>query len=301
MTAATPPAGAGLRRRLEAHIDRLPVLPQAVARLLSLDPADDGYFDDVVLLLESEPNFAARVLMAANSAASAPTNPVSTLQGAVARIGSRGASNLVLALSVTTVFVPRTPWEQSLWRHGVQVAHAARALATLAADPHLDPEVVYATALLHDIGRLVMFQEAPEQLQQVDEGDWDTPAALVEQELAICGMSHGEIGALACSRWRLPEPIVSAVRHHHDPLPATFETAADKATAITRLADLAMFPSAMPGSPNLAESLDAEQLRAALGPYLPPFLEVAAHRLHALVQTTAADADAACRALGIGG
>lgn len=186
-----------LRERLQRHLDELPVLPMVLVRLLALDPDDEHLPDRVVSLIESEPNFSTRVLAAANSAASSPVAHITTLPNAIARIGTTGASNLVLTIGVTRVFVPRDDWEWSLWRHALQVALAAR-------------------ALLHDIGRFVMFQEAPDQLREIDEGTWDSPEQLVSLEREICGVDHAELGALACHVWGLPDEIVDVVRHHHD-------------------------------------------------------------------------------------
>ncbi|MGH1487991.1 MAG: HDOD domain-containing protein [Acidimicrobiales bacterium] len=290
-----------LRRRLEAHIDNLPVLPLALANLMALDATAEDYFDRVLQIIEAEPNFAARLLIAANSASSAPSNPVTTLATAIARIGSKGATDLVLALSVTKVFVPRDRWEQSLWRHGVQVAHAARLLATHVPDDEgVRPEEVYACALLHDVGRFVLFQEAPEELRAVDEGDWDTPQTLIDQEQAICGLTHPELGAMACVKWRLPDAIRQSVRKHHDPLPDKLSTLEDKIVAIVRVADLAMFPSAVPGNDSLAQAMSSEELLEYVQPRLPSFLTISGPLLSQLIEQAEADADAACQALGIG-
>ena len=290
----------GIRRRLEKHIDSLPVLPLALANLLALDPDDEDYFDDVLRILESEPNFAARLLVAANSAESSPTHPVTTLAGAVARIGSRGATNLVLALSVTKVFVPRDPWEQSLWRHGVQVAHAARSLARHVPDDEaINPDEAYACGLLHDLGRFVFFQEAPDQLRAVDEGAWETPEALIEQELEICGLTHPEVGAMACERWGLPAVIARVVRQHHYPLPERFTDPDEKVVAIVRFADLAMFPSAMPGADVLHRSLGIDELVTYLQPRLPSFLPLSGAQLSQIVEQAGLEADQASQALGI--
>lgn len=289
-----------LRRRLEGHIENLPVLPMALSQLLSLDQEDDDYFEKVLTIIESEPNFAARLLIAANSAASAPSNPVTTLANAVARIGSKGATNLVLALSVTRVFIPRDQWERSLWRHGVQVAHAARALATAAGDQEVNPDEAYTCALLHDIGRFVLFQEAPDRLRMVDEGDWDTPQLLVEQEKEICGITHPELGAMACTKWKLPAPVVAVIRNHHRPLPERYTSGEDKMAAIVRLADLAMFPSTKPGSEHVDKTMEPDVLAASLQHHVPRFLSLTTAKLASIIEQSAADADAACEALGIG-
>lgn len=289
-----------LRRRLESHIENLPVLPLALANLMALDTNTDDYFENVLRIIEAEPNFAARLLIAANSAESAPADPVATLASAIARIGSKGAANLVLALSVSKVFVPRDPWEKSLWRHGVQVAHAARLLAThVHPDEGVGPDEVYTCALLHDIGRFVLFQESPDQLRAVDEGDWETPQALIDQETAICGLTHPELGAMACTKWRLPDVVRQSVLKHHDPLPDDLPTPADKVVAIVRLADLAMFPSARPDLENLDETMDLATLVSYLEPRMPPFLKLSGSQLAHLIEQAAADADVASQALGI--
>ena len=291
----------GIRRRLQRHIDNLPVLPLALVNLLALDPESDDYFDDVIGILESEPNFAARLLVAANSAYSSPARPIVTLPAAVTRIGSRGATDLVLALSVVKVFVPRDPWERGLWRHGVQVAHAARALAREARGGGLNPDEAYTCALLHDVGRFVFFQEAPDKLRAVDEGDWSTPQALVEEERVICGLTHPEVGAMACDRWGLPEIIGNIVRRHHDPLPDDFSQPEDRMLAIVQLADLAMFQSVLTGTHGPEEPPDPTVLAADLRPRLPPFLPLSVDKLTEIIEQAEREADQASEALGIVG
>lgn len=296
-----PPAAieARLRRRLQHHLDQLPVLPTTIAQLLSLSPDSSSHFDDVLRLVESEPNFASRILITANSAASSPIDPIADLRRAVARIGSTGAANLLLAVSVTRVFVPRDPWEKGLWRHGLQVAHAARGLTELIGDPSLNPGEAYTAGLLHDIGRFVLFQEAPDELRQVDETAWETPDDLVATERAICGLTHPELGALACQQWGLPDIITSVVRHHHDPLPPVYTGPEAKLAALVRLADFAMVPSTLPGAVSLAESADDEELAALLGTKVPPFLRLSLGRMREIIQRAADEAEVTSVALGL--
>ena len=145
----------------------------------------------------------------------------------------------------------------------------------------------------------MFFQEAPDQLRAVDEGDWETPQALIEQELAICGLTHPEVGAMACSKWGLPKVIERVVRQHHDPLPERLRYRDEKVVAIVRLADLSMFPSAMPGTESLDQSLDADELAAYLEAGMPSFLSLTGSQLAQIVGQAGAEADQASRALGI--
>ena len=141
-----------------------------------------------------------------------------------------------------------------------------------------------------------MFQEAPELLRRVDEGDWHTPDALILEERKICEMTHTELGALACSKWQLPEIIVAVVRDHHSPKPLTGRVG--MLTSLIRLADLAMFPSATPGVPGLEEAED-EILNQVLMPKLPSFLHITLAELKTIIAATAAEADSISKSLGV--
>ncbi len=287
-----------IKDMLMRHVDDLPVLPRVVVRLMALDPKEPKYFERVVSLIEAEPALAARVLALANSAASAPRTPIPTLLAAVPRVGSATASNLVLALSVTRVFVPRDDWEKSLWRHAMQVGLLARALALRFSDPDLHADVAYTCGLLHDLGRFIMFQDAPEALRQIDEGDWDAPEALVAAERSICGLTHTELGAHVCANWRLPPTVIGVIRDHHLAPQKLPPGGGGKLLSIVRWSDLAMFPSAMPGTPGNEHAND-DTLKTLLEKG-PAFLHLTPQSLRSMLKTVAGDAEAMCVALGLG-
>lgn len=287
-----------MRALLEHHIDRLPVLPTVVARLMVLDREDEGYFEEVLGLVEADPTVAARILAAANAAASSPRDPVASVRVALARLGSRGAARAIMDAGVSKVFIPRTDWEKSLWRHALQVGGALRALADLDPSGSVDRDVAYAVGLLHDVGRLVMFQAAPEVLHQIDEGGLDSPQALVEAERRLCGITHAELGARACRRWGLPDVLVDAVARHHHPVGNTTDPVG-LLIAMCRFADLAMFPSAMPGTRGLVD--DPEKIEDYLLPRLPPNLAaVDLATLHKVIAETLAATDETGATLGFG-
>ncbi len=284
-----------LRARLERRIKELPILPTVVARLMTLDRDDEDYFDHLVELIESEPNFAARILAIANSAASSPRAPIASTGAAIARLGSTVSTDVVTALGVARVFVPQTKWEKSLWRHSIQVATASRALAIVAGDPKVKPDECHTAGLLHDIGRFVMFQEAPDTLRQIDEGDWDNRETLVRVERSICGLTHGEIAEMACQQWLLPATISVTARQHHDPV-ATKPSSSpeDMILDIVRFADLALFPSAM------GDSLDTGKERLTeLVPHLPWFIQLSPESLQTLITESVENANKTAAALGV--
>lgn len=264
-----------LRRRLEQHLDELPVLPTVIAELMQLREDSPRYFEDVRKLIDREPTFTTRLLAAANSAASAPRKPIASVRDALSWVGSKRAANVLLAAAVTRVFVPRDPWEKGLWRHSLEVAILSRALAR---HRGLDPELAYTCGLLHDIGRFLLFQEAADQLRQIEQTPWRSADELLTAERRICGATHAELGAQACRKWRLPEQIAEMVANHHVP-----SRAEDAVTPIVACADMTMFAS----------------MRAAPGGPIEPCRETADVGLDAVVEAARAEAEATVRALGV--
>ncbi|MDE3204935.1 MAG: HDOD domain-containing protein [Acidobacteriota bacterium] len=286
---------ANLRERLEGHLRELPVLPSVVVKLLRLNRDDEDYPDEVIATVESEPNFSTQVMAVANSAASSPLAPITTISAAVTRIGADYAANLVVSSGVTRVFVPRDSWDRSLWRHALQVASAAKAVCGHLTGERVNPDEAYTAGLLHDVGRFVMFQEAPERLRQIDEGNWEGPEDLTEMEKSICGVNHAELGAIACEQWGIPDLIGQVVLHHHDrnlPPDALL-------TSVVRFADLAMFPSARPDRSGYAEA-EEETVWEELHTRIPPNVNLDAHQLHALIQDVTERTERISQALGIG-
>jgi len=198
----------------DVKLEQLPVLPAVVVRLMSLSPGSDSYFEEVLRASSEDPALAIRVIHAANSALSAPRQPINTLEGALARLGATSIGNLVTAMAVTQVFVPRSRGEVDLWIHSVEVA-AACELMVANAGVGVDHRHAYLCGLLHDIGRFVMFDQAPELLRAVDDGGWSSLNELVAAERKVFGYNHTDLGHQLCLKWSIPEPIATVVRDHH--------------------------------------------------------------------------------------
>lgn len=201
----------------DVSIDELPVLPAVIVRLMELDPEADGFFDEVLALASHDPTFAVRAIHGLNNVTSAPSRPIETIRGAVARLGATHIRELVTSLSVAEVFVPRTDHEVDLWVHAVEVAEAARLVAR-DGRAHVDEHQAHLCGLLHDIGRFVMFVRSPERLRHVNEHDWADPVALLDAEQQEFGYHHTEIGHALCVRWQLPAHLAHVVRDHHHPM-----------------------------------------------------------------------------------
>ena len=198
-------------------IATLPLLPSVVSRLLSLNPEDDNFLDEVYHLARQDPTFSFRLIQyAARTCRSSAMADKFSLRHAIARLGSRQIASIVASLSLTDAFEPQNESDRNLWLHSVEVAVTARKLVEAMPDLQLDAELIYLGALLHDIGRFVIFQAIPEGPARIDEHQWITPLALLDAEASICGTDHVTVGRQACEHWEIPGPIGDIVSNHHN-------------------------------------------------------------------------------------
>ncbi len=208
---------------MERKIDELPMLPQVLVRILQISTAQDDYFEQIDNVAREDPPFAVRLLAMANSASSSPVTPVKSIRDALTRVGATTITSLVASLAVQRVFVPSLPSQVALWKHAIRVAVAAEAIAGLMPVLKVDRGQAYLGGLLHDIGRFVMFEHAPESLLKVDESHWNSPERLIDADVEIFKFTHSELGYLACSRWGLPGDLAEVVRRHHEELDGPFK------------------------------------------------------------------------------
>jgi putative nucleotidyltransferase with HDIG domain len=222
---------------VDLKLDQLPVLPGVVVRLMGLSPGSDTYFDEVVGVSAEDPSLAVRVIHAANSALSAPRQPIETLQGAVARLGATHIGSLVTTIAMARVFEPDSPTAADLWLHSVEVATTCRLI--VANSPiGVDQHQAYLCGLLHDIGRFVMLAHLAGTVRTADEGGWATPSDLIAAECEAFGFDHTEVGQQLCVRWSIPRRIATVVHEHHRPLKLEPPVTADqRLAAVVQVAD----------------------------------------------------------------
>jgi putative nucleotidyltransferase with HDIG domain len=203
---------------LESELAALPLLPVVIAELLSLDPDADDYFDRLLRLAEGSAPLAERVLGWANSVSSTSAKPIVSLYQAHTRLGSERISELILALAVIQVFVPRSPAQRALMVHSLETALFARLLSRHVEGIRCNSDQAYLCGLLHDIGRFVQFQRMPADLTGVDDLHRGSQQELIAAERRSTGYDHALLGWQACKKWMLPNAIGEVVRRHHDVL-----------------------------------------------------------------------------------
>lgn len=188
-------------------------LPTAARQALALCEDSGLSRSQLAAKLGADPALVQGLLKTANSAAfAAGRNPVLGIEPALDRIGVTGTRAVVLASCVDGLLSHPggefNAMAADVWAHMVRTAPLARAIAPAFA---ADADEAFAVALLHDIGKLVIFDRisvlrASRRRPITLDADF---AHVLLQEL------HEPLGALAAERWGMGERAANAIGTHH--------------------------------------------------------------------------------------
>jgi putative nucleotidyltransferase with HDIG domain len=202
---------------LVGSLQELPSLPRTYAQLRRALSEPGTSIGQVVRIVEQDVAISAKVLQLVNSAFFGVTRGISDIQTAVSYLGMTILQDLVLSVEVFRTFQPKTAIPGfSLDEFHQHSQLSARIASGIGHTARLSNAVVVG-GLLHDIGKLVIAERAPEHFARAVQGVHEErrPLFMIEEELI--GVSHAEVGAYLLSLWGLPSPIVEAVAHHHHP------------------------------------------------------------------------------------
>ncbi|MFQ5706183.1 MAG: HDOD domain-containing protein [bacterium] len=197
-------------------ISSLPTIYVKVNELIN-DPTSCAA--DLGRVIEKDQALTAKLLRLANSAFYGFPGRIETVTRAVTIIGFKQLKDLVLALSVRSVFNEfgkNSPINmKSFWEHSIACGIASRVLAVYKGEQR--PESFFVAGFLHDFGRLVLLENFPEKYVEVYEMARESNRLAFEIEREVFGFTHAEVGGELIRTWNLPASLSEAIRYHHDP------------------------------------------------------------------------------------
>jgi putative nucleotidyltransferase with HDIG domain len=199
----------------------LPPAPRILPELMLLLNQPDIDSSRVVNLLSTDPGLTTDVLRLCNSAFLGGSSPAEDLQEALTRLGFRQVYQLVAVVSGARALTPpQTGYGLAggeLWKHCVTAALGAQLVARDLGD---DESVTFTAGLLHDVGKIVLSSALTDKHARILEETEKHQRSMHDTERLLLGFAHAEVGARLLERWKLPTPLVAAVRHHHTPADA---------------------------------------------------------------------------------
>ena len=208
----------GKKREIISKMKSFPSMSGIAAKVLKLLDDPDAGAGQVEQLLKQDPSLTANLLKLTNSAYFGIPSKVGSVRHAIAMLGWKRLSKLVMAACVSAITDRQIPGYDLppgvLWQHSVAVSVTAEGLMRELKIAESDE--IFTAALLHDLGKLILGGFVEKDLEEIEKvAARGIPFQMAEQE--VLGTDHAEIGALMLESWSFPPNLVSAVRWHHDP------------------------------------------------------------------------------------
>lgn len=211
--------------------------PQAAQRALAKTRNPDIGMAELVRVVEEDPTLGQALLRYANSAYYNTGSTVVSLRHAAQRVGSSGVHNVVLGVMVEGMLCkPGGEYQKMVIQvrdHLVRTAPIARAIGR---GFGLVPDECFSLALLHDAGKLVVF-DVIGALRHETRRDVNIPKSVVSRVLREV---HEPLGGIAVQHWGLGDSVAASIsRHHRNPVP-TVEDRMSEALFVAERAEYAL-------------------------------------------------------------
>lgn len=168
----------------------------------------------VVSLIRSDVALSATVVKVANSASSGAARKVSSINEAIALLGSQQLLNFVVGELLKRML--STPKSAGLERFWDRAAHNASVCALLTERlPGTRRETAYCFGLFHDCGIPLMMQRFPDYKDTLRLANQSGQSFTATEE-ARHGTDHATIGYLLTRSWGLADTLSKAIRFHHE-------------------------------------------------------------------------------------
>jgi len=211
-----------IKQRLEETLD-LPPLPETARKIIDLRVDPNADTTDLAKIVELDPGMAAQVVSWARSPYYGVRGEIRNVEDAVLRVlGFDLVINLALGLALgRTLSVPKEGPDgyAPFWQQAVATAALMGELARLMpAKRRPNSGTAYLCGLLHNFGFLIMGHIFPPQFSLVNRHVESNPHInrnLIEKHLV--GLTREQVSSLLMGQWRMPEEVVEALKHQHNP------------------------------------------------------------------------------------
>lgn len=200
-----------------SQVETLPSLPSACQALHAELESPHANLRVAAEIVSRDPVMTAKLLQLVNSAFLGTASRLSCPKKAISIIGLDNLRSLVLSVGLFSELPPSlAEMLAPLWKHAYNCARFAKAIARREQASETTVQDSFTAGLLHGIGWIVLAAEYGEQFQGLYLSG-DEVGSKGDQEQALFGGTHGQVGAYLLGLWGLPDSIIEAVAWHREP------------------------------------------------------------------------------------
>ncbi len=219
-----------------AKATELPVLPGTAQKVLAMMGDPDVSIEKIKRIVSSDPSLATKLLKVANSAFYGGYRNIQNLNQAILRLGLNSVRNIIVATSMKNVYKRFGLAERMLMD---QLIGSALISSIIARESRMaDPEDAFIGGLLHDIGKVVLNNEYPNEFARVMERVYNDSVQFTAAEIEVFAFSHRELGAMIIRKWGFPESLELLLKYFDNHEELAKERVLYNLAVIIRLADI---------------------------------------------------------------
>jgi HD-like signal output (HDOD) protein len=174
--------------------------------------------NDIANVISKDTTLSARLLKLVNSPFYGFPSKIDTLSRAAAIVGTRQLSTLAMGINIIKAFkkIPdNLITMHCFWEHSIACGITARIIGGYKSIQNT--ERLFVAGLLHDIGRLILYNYSPVNARNALLKARCTGTLLREVEHEILDFDHSVLGGLLFKKWKLPLSLENIVKYHHRP------------------------------------------------------------------------------------
>ncbi len=187
----------------------LPTLPEVAFKVRQVIEDPESSAAKIAITIGSDPVLSTKLLQVANSPLYRASSPIENLQNAIARLGQTVVRNIVTSMVMQQIYQkgvnPKVDKHlKQLWMHSTKVAAISHVLARRFTK--LKPDQAMLAGLIHDIGAIPVYTEAPNIPELDDE----------EVLQRVVAKIHNLVGSTILDDWNFPQELIDVVSNHED-------------------------------------------------------------------------------------
>jgi putative nucleotidyltransferase with HDIG domain len=208
-------------KRIQATIAKMPSLSTTVVKVLETCNDPRASANDLKRVISLDPVLTGRVLKLINSAYFALGRPITSLTRAIIMLGVNTVKNLALSFAILKNMQGSGAFHafstHQFWLHCLGVGVVAKALAAVEGHKPAAQEEYFVAGLLHDLGKLPLNKQFPEEYFQVSKIAQKENEPFYLSEDRLLGIDHCKVGEMIAQKWRLGAALIETLAYHHNP------------------------------------------------------------------------------------
>jgi len=198
-------------------IKDLPTLPPVLDQITKMIEDENSTPKQIAEIIAKDQVLSAKVLKMVNSPVYGFPRRINTIQHALVLLGFNVIKGIIIS---TTVFDVMSQAMVGLWEHSLGCATISKIIAEEVGLK--DPEEFAVAGLLHDIGKVVIAIQLPEEKEKIGKLVVEEDISFFEAEKKVLGFAHDRVNSWLADHWNLPLQTKVALTYHHNPGSAEF-------------------------------------------------------------------------------